>query len=228
VTVVVGGVAISAAIFDMDGLLLDSEPIALRAWERAAESLGLEFDLGLCRQMIGRNFRDCRDLIRARHGADYPVIDLTQAWASCYDGIIAAEGVALKPGIDELLDLFDDRAVTAAVATSTRRERAELRLRQAGLLHRFAALVGGDEVARGKPEPDTFVLAAQRLGLRPEQCIVLEDSEPGVTAAWAAGMTPIMVPDLHPPSAALLTRGPLVLSSLTEVALHLAATDQRK
>jgi HAD superfamily hydrolase (TIGR01509 family) len=212
-----------AVIFDMDGLMLDTEAPALRAWESAARGLGREFDLTLCRQMIGRSFVDCVALIRARHGSDYPVDALTSAWAADYDAIVAAEGISRKPGLDDILDLLDERGIATAVATSTRRERARAKLDRVGLLHRFAALVGGDEVARGKPAPDIFLAAAERLGVAARDCIVLEDSEPGIIAAAAAGMTPVMVPDLHPPSAELLARKPLVLASLSAVAAHLRA-----
>jgi HAD superfamily hydrolase (TIGR01509 family) len=212
-----------AVIFDMDGLMLDTEAPALRAWQHAASVCGREFDLDLCRRMIGRNFGDCVALIRERHGADYPVDALTRAWAADYDAIVAAEGISLKPGLTEILDLLDERGVALAVATSTRRQRACAKLDQVGLLHRFAALVGGDEVARGKPAPDIFIAAAARLGVGPSDCVVLEDSEPGIIAAAAAGMIPVMVPDLHPPSAELLARGPLVLASLSAVAAHLRA-----
>jgi HAD superfamily hydrolase (TIGR01509 family) len=214
-----------AVIFDMDGLMLDTEAPARRAWESAARTLGCEFDLGLCRQMIGRNFGDCIALIRARHGPDYPVDQLTSAWATDYDAIVAAEGISLKPGLDEILDLLDERGIATAVATSTRRERARAKLDRVGLLHRFAALIGGDEVARGKPAPDIFIAAAARLNVPARDCIVLEDSEPGIIAAAAAGMTPVMVPDLHPPSAALLAHNPLVLVSLSAVAAHLRAIE---
>ena len=212
-----------AVIFDMDGLMLDTEAPALRAWERAARGLGREFDLTLCRQMIGRNFGDCVALIRARHGADYPVDELTRAWAADYDTIVAAEGIALKPGLAEILDLLDERGVATAVATSTRRERALAKLDRVGLTHRFAALVGGDEIAHGKPAPDIFLAAAARLGVAAGDCIVLEDSEPGIIGAAAAGMMPVMVPDLHQPSVELLLLKPLVLGSLSAVAVHLRA-----
>jgi HAD superfamily hydrolase (TIGR01509 family) len=212
-----------AVIFDMDGLMLDTEAPALRAWESAARGLGREFDLELCRQMIGRSFGDCVALIRVRHGSDYPVDELTSAWAADYDAIVAAEGISLKPGLDDILDLLDERGIATAVATSTRRERARAKLDRVGLLHRFAALVGGDEVVRGKPAPDIFLAAAERLGVAARDCMVLEDSEPGIIAAAAAGMTPVMVPDLHPPSAELLLLEPLVLASLSDVAAHLRA-----
>jgi HAD superfamily hydrolase (TIGR01509 family) len=215
-----------AVIFDMDGLMLDTERPALRAWKSAARAFGREFDLELCRQMIGRSFGDCVALIRARHGFDYPVDELTSAWAADYDAIVAAEGISLKPGLDDILDLLDERGIATAVATSTRRERARAKLDRVGLLHRFAALVGGDEVARGKPAPDIFIAAAERLGVAARDCMVLEDSEPGIIAAAAAGMTPVMVPDLHPPSAGLLALEPLVLASLSAVAAHLRAIDR--
>ena len=215
-----------AVIFDMDGLMLDTEGPALRAWESAARGLGREFDLELCRQMIGRNFGDCVALSRARHGTDYPVDALTSAWAADYDAIVAAEGISLKPGLEDILNLLDERGVAAAVATSTRRERARAKLDRVGLLHRFAALVGGDDVARGKPAPDIFLAAAERIGVAAGDCIVLEDSEPGIIAAAAAGMTPVMVPDLHPPSAELLLLEPLVLASLSAVAAHLRAIER--
>lgn len=214
-----------AVIFDMDGLMLDTEGPALRAWEQAARAIGCEFDLGLCRQMIGRTFVDCVALIRARHGSDYPVDQLTRVWATGYDAIVAAEGVALKPGLDEILDLLEERGIVRAVATSTRHERARAKLEAAGLLHRFAALVGGDEVPNGKPAPDIFIMAAARLGVDARDCLVLEDSEPGMRAAAAAGMLPVMVPDLHPPSADLLTRCPLVFPSLSAVASQLRAIE---
>jgi HAD superfamily hydrolase (TIGR01509 family) len=212
-----------AVIFDMDGLMLDTEAPALRAWERAARGLGRDFDLTLCRQMIGRDFGDCVALIRARHGADYPVDELTRAWAADYDTIVAAEGIALKPGLVEILDLLDERGIATAVATSTRRERALAKLDRVGLTHRFAALVGGDEIAHGKPAPDIFLAAAARLGVPAGDCIVLEDSEPGIIGAAAAGMMPVMVPDLHQPSVELLLLKPLVLGSLSAVAVHLRA-----
>ncbi len=213
----------SAVVFDMDGLMLDTERLALRCWAEAAARLGLEFDAALIPAMIGRNSRDSRVLVLERHGDDFPIDRLMQASQETYDAIVAREGVAVKPGLVALLDWLDAMRIPRIVATSTRRARAESKLAQADLLARFAALVGGDEVANGKPLPDIFLLAAARLGMAPADCIVLEDSEPGVRGALAAGMIPIMVPDTLEPSADLLARGVLVLPSLAAVQSHLAA-----
>jgi HAD superfamily hydrolase (TIGR01509 family) len=211
-----------AVIFDMDGLMLDTEPLAARAWIDAARGLGLEFDASINHRLIGRSFADCRTIIGLHHGTGYPVDELMGAWHAAYDAIVQREGIAFKPGLPELLDWLDDARIVKAVATSTRRARAQAKLEMTGILSRFAALVGGDEVARGKPAPDIFVEAARRLGVSPSSCMVLEDSEPGMRGALAAGMLPVMVPDLLPPSPSLLAAAPLVVASLHEVRAHLA------
>lgn len=210
-----------AVIFDMDGLMLDTEPLAARAWTDAATTLGVRFDHAVTRSLIGRNFPDCVALIRAHHGEDYPVAALMDAWHGAYDAIVAREGIELKTGLLELLAWLDAERIPMAVATSTRRSRALAKLERTALARRFGALVGGDEIARGKPAPDIFIAAAARLGVAAAECLVLEDSEPGVRGAFAAGMAPIMVPDLDGPSRELLALGPLVLASLVEVRAHL-------
>ena len=211
----------AAVIFDMDGLLLDTEPLAARAWGEAAATLGVEFDLSLAHAMIGRNFADCSAMVRARYAAPYPVDALLARWHAAYDVIVLREGLALKPGVRELLDWLEGRAIPRAVATSTRRDRARAKLGETGLLPRFQALVGGDEVASGKPAPDIYVEAARRLDESPARCVALEDSEPGVRSALAAGMMPIMVPDLIAPSAELVALDLLVLPTLHDVLAHL-------
>ena len=212
-----------AVVFDMDGLMLDTEPLAARAWGEAASELGVDFDMSLARAMIGRNFADCATLLRARYPAPYPVDALLGSWHAAYDAIVEREGLAFKPGVHELLDWLEANAIPRAVATSTRRARAKTKLERTSLLPRFHDLVGGDEVARGKPAPDIYVEAARRLGTNVASCIALEDSEPGIRAALAAGMTPIMVPDLHPPPPELVALGVVVLPSLHEVLRRLAA-----
>ncbi len=212
----------AAVIFDMDGLMLDTEPLAARAWTDAAAACGIGFDHAVTRQLIGRNFPDCRALIGAHHGDDYPVDDLMRAWHVAYDAIVEREGIALKPGLPELLAWLETEAILKAVATSTRLARARAKLVNTALFDRFTVLVGGDEIERGKPEPDIFVLAALRLGIDAAACVVLEDSEPGIRGAVAAGMAAIMVPDLHAPSDKLVAQGHLVLPTLHDVRAHLA------
>jgi HAD superfamily hydrolase (TIGR01509 family) len=213
----------AAVIFDMDGLMLDTEPLAARAWGEAAAALGVEFDMALARAMIGRNFADCAAMLRARYAPPYPFDALLGSWHAAYDAIVAREGLVLKPGLHELLEWLEAHSIPRVVATSTRRERARVKLEHTGLLPRFHDFVGGDEVARGKPAPDIYVEAARRVGIDAAACVALEDSEPGIRAALAAGMTAIMVPDLHPPSTELEALDVEVLPSLREVLRRLAA-----
>jgi HAD superfamily hydrolase (TIGR01509 family) len=185
--------------------------------------MNIEFDHALIPGMVGRNFRDCRAHLSGHYGDDYPTDELLQAWHVAYEAIIAREGIGVKPGVAAVLDWLDQHAIPRAVATSTRRDRAQAKLAQTGFLSRIDALVGGDEVERGKPEPDIFLLAAARLQTAPDACVVLEDSEPGVRAALAAGMRPIMVPDQQSPSVDLLAREPLILPTLHDVSQLLAS-----
>jgi HAD superfamily hydrolase (TIGR01509 family) len=210
-------------IFDMDGLMLDTEPHAAQAWTDAAELLGMDFDRDVTTRLVGHNSPDCITMIRAHHGPDYPVEKLLEAWHGAYEAIIEREGIRVKPGLLDLLAWLEAERIPAAVATSTRRHRAQDKLERTHIAGRFAALVGGDEVARGKPAPDIYLEAAARLNIAAGSCLALEDSEPGMTAALAAGMTAIMVPDIGRPSPALLAREPLVLPSLVEVQALLAS-----
>jgi HAD superfamily hydrolase (TIGR01509 family) len=181
------------------------------------------FDAALALRLVGRNFTDCTTLVRAHYPASYPVDALLGSWHAAYDAIVEREGVALKAGVHEVLDWLDEASLPRAVATSTRRVRAQAKLATAGLLGRIDALVGGDEVPRGKPAPDLPLEAARRLAVAPQACVVLEDSVPGVQAALAAGMTVFMVPDLVEPAPELHAAGVLVVRSLHDVRARLAA-----
>jgi HAD superfamily hydrolase (TIGR01509 family) len=215
--------SLRAVIFDMDGLMLDTEPLAARAWSEAAVACGMAFDAAVVHKLVGRTSVDCRRLIADHHGEGYAVDTLMGAWALAYDAIVEREGIALKAGLFEILDWLESQRIDKAVATSTRRERARSKLANANLLDRFSALVGGDEVGRGKPDPEIFLTAAQRLRVQPSACLVLEDSPAGFEAAIRAGMQAIVVPDLCPPPDEVLGVRPTVMSTLHDVRAHLAA-----
>lgn len=212
-----------ALVLDMDGTLLDTEPLAARAWGDAAAALGLPFDPELPIRLIGRGFSDCRALIVEHHGDDYPTDRLMSGWHAAYDAIVEREGLVLKPGVEALFEWLDAEGIARAVATSTRRARALAKLDKVALARRLHALVGGDEVERGKPAPDIFLAAAARLGVAPSACVALEDSDAGALGAIAAGMIPIVIPDLKPPSADVLRSEPLVVESIHAALAHLAA-----
>jgi HAD superfamily hydrolase (TIGR01509 family) len=131
--------------------------------------------------------------------------------------VLEAEGVPRKPGLVELLELLRARDVPRAVATSTAGRLARHKLEQAGVGGYFEVIVGGDEVAHGKPAPDIFLAAADRLRQQPTRCAVLEDSGPGIRAAYDAGMVPILIPDGRPPAEETRRLAAFVVESLAAV-----------
>ena len=185
-----------AVLFDMDGLMLDTERMVLAAFEAAVATLGRSMPEDLFSSLVGRTSRDSALMLEDAFGADFPLDEFRRLTQSAYQLDIDSNGIGLKKGIQPLLEYLTSRSVPFACATSTARERAWWKLEKAGISRWFETLVGGDEVDRGKPEPDIFLEACARLRVPPAQCIVLEDSLAGVQAAAAAGMVPIMVPDL--------------------------------
>lgn len=207
----------AAVIFDMDGLTLDTERLILWAWQQAMADFGYPAPEELYLRSVGVTDAATDDILREALGEDFPVQAVRERERQHYRRAIADHGVPLKPGVVELLAFLEERRVPKAVGSSARRATVERLLGQAGLLHRFDAIAAGDEVAEGKPSPDVFLLAAQRLGVAPAGCLVLEDSEPGTVAARGAGMTAIIVPDLKPPSAEVAALAHAVLPSLDAV-----------
>jgi HAD superfamily hydrolase (TIGR01509 family) len=202
-----------AVIFDMDGLLLDSEPLYRVTWKAAAADLGFPIDNVLYERFVGRGNLEAEQILREHFGDAFPLDEFHKRWSRDFENRLAT--MATKPGAIELLVALEKRDIPKALATSSPRV---LALRCLGdLASRFAALAFGDEVSHSKPAPDLFLLAAQRLGIAPADCFVLEDSEAGVRAARAAGMDVIMVPDLVPPSEEIASMATRVCETLHEV-----------
>ena len=203
-----------AVVFDMDGLMLDSERAIIDSLMRAAAEQGHDLPYALWLRMIGHGEAFCRGLL-----GEYMQGDAVQALLDhahvLYEVVVDA-GVPHRPGIVELLDYLQVRGIPRAVATSTKRPLALRKLRAAGLLDRFAAVCTSSDVAQPKPAPDVYLLAASRLGVAPARCLVLEDSPTGVRAALAAGMTAVQVPDLLPPDDEARALGHRIVTSLGE------------
>jgi len=217
------GLGLRAAVFDMDGLMLDTEPIYKVAWQAASAELGHSIDDAFYATFVGRRTEDCeRDLVE-RFGSRFPLDRFRAQWPPLWKAEAAARGIEKKPGLLELLEFLESAAVPLAVATSTETDLAAVSLRAAGLDGRFRVLVTGDEIAHGKPAPDIYLEAARRLQVEPAHCVALEDSEAGILAASRAGMIPLLIPDGTPPSPAAAKAAFRVLPSLTE-ARHLVGT----
>lgn len=208
---------VKAILFDMDGLLLDTERIALACFQSASTSLGYPLRQDILNRLVGRNSRDADQFLQASLGARYPAEAVRQQFRQRYERHLAEHGVNTKPGLIDLIRFLDQHQLPRMVATSTRREMAEWKLSRAGILQYFAGVTGGDEVERGKPAPDIFLLAASRLGIAPESCLVLEDSGPGIQAALSAGMRAVLIPDIVSPDIRELHKGVQTASTLAEI-----------
>ena len=206
----------TTAIFDMDGLLLDSERPIRDAWESVLTEMGRAYDHELYLTAVGRNMADTRMLFMQGHGPGFDFDDALAQVRLRLAEVAEVSGFAVKPGVHELLAELSDRGVRSAVASSTAIEHIGQRLDKAGLSAYFEQLAGGNEVRLGKPAPDIFLLAAARLGVAPETCLVFEDSSYGAEGALAAGMGVIVVPDLKTPTAEIERRALRILDSLEQ------------
>ena len=188
-----------AVIFDMDGVLFDSETLYAEAIQIAAGELRVTITPELVHRTIGSSWIATNALFRAELGADFPVDDLRAAWMRHYEEL-ADEKLDLKPGVGALLDTLDALGLPRAIATSSFHKSANHHLARHGLTARFHAVVAFGDYDRAKPAPDPFLTAAARLGVAPVDCLALEDSHNGIRSASAAGMMAVMVPDLLPPT----------------------------
>ena len=192
---------VKAVVFDMDGLLVDTEQVVFEAMRAAVLGLGLgpEMPFDLFKRMVGLP-AGASDLIVVEHfGASFDLETWRGEVKRHFVGIAAA-GIALKAGVVELLDVLDAHGVPRAIATSSTREAVDHSLGQHGLVPRFHAIVSRELQSQHKPHPEPFLKAAEALRIDPADCLALEDSHNGVRAAAAAGMMTIMVPDLLDPS----------------------------
>ena len=209
----------AAVIFDMDGLMLDSERAIIGCLADASRELGHELPEVLWLSMVGHSEAVCRHLLDEAIG-EVERDRVLQRSHVLYEAVVAA-GVPHRPGIIAMLDFLQTRGIPRAVATSTRRPLALKKLKASGLLPHFDAVCTSSDVEHPKPAPDVYLLAAHMLGVDPAQCLVLEDSPTGVRAALAAGMYPIQIPDLLVPDDAVRALGHTILPSLDEVRLLL-------
>jgi beta-phosphoglucomutase-like phosphatase (HAD superfamily) len=214
-------VPIRAVIFDMDGLMLDTEPSYRAAWQRASAQCGYTLSDADYVNFIGRSTVEAEKLLLRIFGEKFPLEEFRVSCEQAESDVFTGKPFLKKPGLEELLAFLEARNIRKAVATSTVRRRALPRLEAAGLAQRFEFVTTGDEVSKGKPSPDLFLLAAQRFGIDASGCLVLEDSEPGVMAAIRAGMRVYLVPDLNAPSETCLKLATATFDSLSAIVRHL-------
>lgn len=205
-----------AVIFDMDGLMIDTQRVASRSWKRAARKFGFTLTGEMNFKLIGRNVLDSNSILIKELGNEFPVNDCRNLAMKIYSEDISKNGISLKPGLLKLLTYLEETPINFALATSTSRGLTIQRLESTKLINRFRIIVTGDEIVNGKPAPDIFLKASLLLKTPPSSCIVLEDSFAGILGAHNAEMIPIMVPDLLEPTDEIRSLAYAVVPSLKE------------
>lgn len=207
------------AIFDMDGLLFDTERVYQQTWHEIAGERDIVLGDEFVKTISGTAGAHTLHIIEDY----YHVSDGTAIYEDCMERVKQklAANVPIKEGVHEILDYFKRKNVMMAIASSSSIQQIEANLNVAGIRDYFDAVVSGVEVGRGKPAPDIFLYAAEKIGCRPEECYVFEDSENGIKAGYAAGCITVMVPDLMEASPDILPYCSKVCSSLLEFVHYL-------
>jgi len=204
-------------IFDMDGLLVDSETVSAKAFNDTAADYGLDDVFDLFMSLVGCNEKQHIDTLKEALEPEVDSVKFREDWIACYLRAIKSGVPPLLPGAEELLQWLKANNITCALATSSGREAAMKKLEGNNIHHYFKTITTGDDVQISKPNPEIFLKAAASINAAPDNALVLEDSENGVRAGVAAGMRVIQIPNLVPPSKELLTLGHEVYESLNDV-----------
>lgn len=206
-----------AVVFDMDGVIFDSERLVLECWEK----IGAEYHLEGMREAflpcIGTNNTKTREIVLEHYGEDFPYEEFCRESSRLFHSIVDQGGLPVKTGVRELLAYLKGCKIPIAVASSTRLEVVTQELEQAGLYEYFSVVMGGDQLKRSKPEPDIYLMTCEKLGVRPAYTYAIEDSYNGIRSAYSADMKPIMVPDMLLPTDEMYQKSVVVLDDLLRV-----------
>ena len=208
---------IAAFIFDLDGVIFDSERAVYGEWKLLSEKYGFSNLEEPYMKCIGVNAETNRQIFLDYYGKDFPYDAYNAERTRNYHAKYDQGRLPLKAGVRELLEMLSLRGFPAAIASSTRTQTVRAEILAAGLQDYFLHIIGGDQVSRSKPEPDIFLKAADCLGVPPENCCVIEDSYNGIRAASRAGMFPIMIPDMLPPDEEMRRKAGCIFPSLIEL-----------
>ena len=206
-----------AFIFDMDGLILDTERIAFRSYKEALKEYGYDFTEAFFLTLVGTNVKLTKELFLNRYGSWFPFDLLHENHNKITDKYIKENGVTLKEGVKELIDYLKENEYKIALATSSDREKAEYLLELVEIKDKFDYIICGNDIVNSKPNPEIFLKAAENLKVEPKECVVIEDSKFGVKAAVNAGMKVINVPDMKMPDSEVKSMAFKIFNNLLEV-----------
>lgn len=190
---------IKGVIFDMDGLMFDTEKIVFRNWSIVMKENGLDYNLDIYKRTVGLRHAETEKLYKSIYGESFPYQTLRTAVSQMYVDYTAEQGIPIKKGLFDLLEYLKKENIPAAVATSTRESSASRTLRLAGVTPYFSAFMFGDTVKKGKPDPEIFERARLLLNIEKDSVMALEDSINGVKSAFNAGLKTVMIPDMLEP-----------------------------
>ncbi len=207
---------IQGAVFDMDGLMIDTEKLYLKYWKQAAKEFGYDMqdEHVFAIRSLARKYSIPK--LKSFFGEDFPTEKVRSRRTELINAHVEKYGIDVKKGLFQLLDYLQSNGILCAVATATPRDRTELYLDKIGARNYFSAVICGDMITNGKPDPDIYLTAAKELSLPPESCAAFEDSPNGITAAYRAGCKVIMIPDQTQPDDELKKIITRVYSSLDQ------------
>ena len=208
---------LKAVLFDMDGLITDTEKLLNRFWCQAAREAGFDMKPEHALGIRSMSPKYAEPHLKGILGQDFDYYAVRDRRKALMNDFIKQKGIEAKPGVNELLDHIKARGLACAVCTATDRERTKWYLGMLGVYDRFDDFVCGDMIANGKPKPDTYLMGAAKLGLDPSECMALEDSPNGIESAFRAGCIPVMIPDLSQPDDETRTKLEAVCETLADV-----------
>jgi HAD superfamily hydrolase (TIGR01509 family) len=207
----------AAFIFDLDGLVLDTEPTYFAAWQQTVETMGFRLDPALYKTLSGFHYQGVKAQLQTWLGQDFDLQAFDQLGTELWRNHIHDQGIKIKPGVIALLDYAQEQGIPICLATNSLKPYAQECLAVAKLTHRFPMMVTGSDVERAKPAPDIFLKAAEKLQVDIRQCVVFEDSPTGVASSAAAGAYTVYVPSTFPVSEQVIELSGCVLDNLTQV-----------
>ena len=212
---------IKAIIFDMDGLMIDSERVTFECYQERLKDMNLTMDEEFYKTLLGKPIKGIYQRFYDVYGNDFPIQNVIQDVHQLMAERFETEGVPVKKGLVELLHYLKDNNYKTMVATSSNRDRVDKILAQAKITEFFDDSICGDEVTKGKPNPEVFLKSCQKLGVNVDEAIVLEDSEAGIQASYDANIKVICIPDMKYPEKQYEEKTFKILKDLTEVTAYL-------
>lgn len=204
-------------IFDMDGVIFDTELLYINCWKQLAKKYHISGIEEVCYACIGTKAERTKEIVLEHYGLDFPYDNYRNEISMLFQDYIRNNGMPIKPGVNELLTMLKDASYSIGLASSTKNSSVRTQLDSAHLLTFFDVIISGDMVDKSKPEPDIFLRCCHELKGIPNNTYVIEDSFNGIRAASRAGMIPIMVPDLVAPNEEMIQLSAHIFSSLNEV-----------